>query len=715
MQRTLLWGWFFLALGVAAAQSDANSLEQRITFREPAQRVQTILQTLSKHAGVRLIAAREVQDEIVLVDAESLPLRQVMDSLALALDAEWFPLPDGSYRLARPVKRALQRQAFENERIIKFWREELRKRAPDQLEHPLTETEVRATLRRLRDALREAMGRPEERRQLLNRTNFYEPLYQISPVRRFLHRLVSQIDLSEVVQIPVGEQRIYSNRPGAYLHPFRKSVDPLIQQFLREASLVSALYRDANDGVADLMPLFREQFLYDPFGNALRVDVLENLEYPIVYLIMSRNDAPDLEITLIIQRPSDLKAEELITSTVSLYRFRNSLNLPSEIAWREAPVALSEKARLMLTTLAWTNWGFFLPWTKGVEEDTNLPERFRTIDPAAVEPLSLAATDVLRAYARARQKPIVALILDSETFPYDADYEFVNPNATLRLGVLEMYLAQWEWIEGSVLVAKPEFASYTWNRRYPRDVPNKIIEQVKRRGYFTGDDYLLALRLTPDAKSLNEAWWWFEVNGVQAYRFDQEDVRLLDKMGTAIWRRLLQGETLRVTDLPPIAVKQLHYMAYQATYGGIEVSVSSNSDNLIPAFFYPDGIPPTTQIRLIKETDTGFFQTYRNGIWSDFDSLHTVKWILQRNDEHLQYDYYSYRRRFLKVPSVQYATEIEYVLELIPSDPSGVKLTIWLPNWYELIGKPTRWNEPPKEAKEAFDEVLRTDLDDDDP
>ncbi len=700
MPRVWRWGWFLLTLSVASAQSEADPLQQRVSFREPAQPVRQILQTLSRRTATRFVAAPEVKDEIVLIDAENLSLRQVMDGLALALDAEWIQQPDGSYRLSRPVKRAQQRRARDDARLAQFWREELKKQTPENLERPLVEAEVRATMRRLREMMQEALAQPDDRRRFINRQNFYKPLEQISPTARLLHRLLAQFDLRELTRITINEQRVYSLRLGRYLLPFPKDAQPLVREFLRETAMVNSLYRDPSDGLVDLGSRFERQFGFDPVEDFLPRVASEKPHEPAIYLQVARHGESWLEVVLYILYDGGMREADILRDGVYLYQRGASLNLPEEIKWRDQPVMWSDLGRLQLRAFR-------------EAEDAPSAEPFQAINPAIVEPLSLAPSDILRSYAHARGKPLIALIHDDVSIPDTGDYEAPLPSADTRLGALESYLAQWEWIEGQVLVATPRFASYWWNRRYPRDVVNRIIERVKQRGYFNGDDYFLALQIAPDTEPLDYAWWWFAINGVATYSFNQPDVLLMQAMGEGLWRRLLNGETLRVSDLPTPALKQLHHMVYESALRSVWMEIpDAESWQLLPVFFYPDGVPPTMQVRLKKETATGFFSLYRNGIWSDFNTLSDAHWLAQQSkppiDNSFYAEYLQQKHRFLNGSPVQYATRIGYQLEFIPPDEKGAKLTIWLPDWYTLMGKPTPWNQPPDEAKTAFEEVMKS-------
>ncbi|MFN3689729.1 MAG: hypothetical protein ACK4UU_02255, partial [Fimbriimonadales bacterium] len=448
--------------------------------------------------------------------------------------------------------------------------------------------------------------------------------------------------------------------------------------------------------LADCVSRFEQRFGYNPLEYILPIDTLEQLREPVLYLWVQRVNESSLDIGVYIC-PGD-EAGNTLVDGIYLTPRTASLNLPEEVEWRTQSVKWSDLGRLQLRAFC-------------EAEDAPSVEPFQAINPAVVEPLSLAPSDVLRSYAHARGKPLIALLPENAVDLYTDNFDNPSPDADTKIGALESYLAQWEWIEGPVLVAKPRLASYWWNRRYPRERINSIIERAQQRGYLNSDDYILARQLAPEVELLDYANWWFEINGIEAYWFDQPNVQLLQTMGSGLWQRLLRGETLRASDLPPPVLQQLHHLMYEHAYGVVEVVVPDAEEVLLlPVHcYYPNGIPPTMLVRLKKATEMGFFSTRRNGIWSGFMKLTRAHWLAQTQEP--PYDYSFFRqywlraRRFLDGSPVQYVARAKYDLELIPLEAKGAQLIVALPSWYALVGKPTPWNQPPDEAKAAFEEA----------
>ena len=68
-----------------------------------------------------------------------------------------------------------------------------------------------------------------------------ELLYPLDPSERLMARLVQQLNLRRLLEIPVGECRVFSNVRGRYLLPFGFPVQPLLEQYQREAAMLHQL------------------------------------------------------------------------------------------------------------------------------------------------------------------------------------------------------------------------------------------------------------------------------------------------------------------------------------------------------------------------------------------------------------------------------------------------------------------------------------------
>ncbi|MCX7993716.1 MAG: hypothetical protein N2651_08625 [Fimbriimonadales bacterium] len=696
MQRNLFWGWLCLLLCTASAQSEADPMQQVVSFREPAQRVEQVLKTLSQRGGVTLLAAPEVKHEIVLIDAEALTLRQLMDGLADALDAEWRKQPDGAYRLRRTANLAQRRQAVEGAYAAQKLRERLADLTPRNIDNTLTEAELRSFFRAARERLEAALDVDTKSRDaILNWRDFRRPMYDISPIERLLFRLLQQMDWAEISRIPEGECRFYSNQRGAFLLPFHKDPEPLLQQFLAEIVLVYTFYHDSVEGIHEIVQQYHQRG-YDPLWDMLPVKRWMRITNPVLYLCVRRESEWQFMIFLQVYDAGATSPAAYDGAIINLDIPEETLETRRDLNWRKFPVEWSELGQLQ--------------WQALCKEI--LPEQLKRIDPARVEPLSLVATDLLRAYARALRKPLIALLHDKAADPRLARGEpyqaFHFCQSPVLLGDWQPYLAQWEWTDGDYLIAKPRFASQWWNRRYQRDQAASLIEGARRRGYESAEDALRAAQLAPDASTLASAGWWLRMNGVRISYLDFLTARLMNALGAQARQRLLMGHTVAVGELSAMAIQELNHQILAqwewATLYAPDGSVLSRY-GVFPVYCYPDGVPLSMQVRLQQETTVGFFCKRRNGVWSWFTELTRPHYfaLTVPQDAEQENDYSKGERALYNPERAQYAIRTNFSFELVPFDANAVRLEFGGLNHYTPLGRPTRWDMPPEFAKPAFE------------
>lgn len=692
MQRVWLWGCLGCLLSFAGAQTDADPREQVISFREPAQRVQQILQTLSTRTQAKLVASAEVKDEIVLIDAERLTLQQLMDGLALALDAEWQQQPDGSYRLHRTVSQAQRRRALENQTLIRRWREYAAPCTPTNLQNPLSEADARAALQRIRQTIQEAMDNPDkDTYEVVSVENFHRPVRTVNPAERLLDRILQQMDWNEFVQIPVAEQRIYSTRPSPYAKPFKKSLAALIQQFHQEIATLQRLGTDYD--LATLRRLLKEAGEYLPEDYFPDFTALQRHGVSSLHLVVKRMTPRDLRITLSLHAETPQGRTHIVAVT-NYFRARvESLNLPEPSEWRSKPIGWSERSRQMLFLLNWPDMPPSL-------------DLLQSLSPARVEPLSLVATDILRAYAAARQQSLIALLPDRAVNPLRFRVMY-RLNESTRIGEAERYLAQWEWIEGAILIAKPHTASYHWNRRFQRDGVERIVQQARRRGYVDWEDDFTLMQIAPDADSFGACHWWLHANGISVYH-DHRLSEILQALPPLVRNRLLQGETIALSELPPSVIARLHHALYALDAGFASSSYTGSSPLLDVAACYPSGLPREMRLRLEQDVSLGVFTENWHGLWHNFMDYWRLEDELSIDPSEFEHSriraYYTRLQQNLRSGAVQHGREIDSSLIIFSPDSVRARITINLPKRYELVGKPARWNEPPDELKAELEE-----------
>lgn len=127
-------------------------------------------------------------------------------------------------------------------------------------EDTLTEEQVRLSTRQVRQTLEAATELDKESEwNLFRQERLTTRLYDISPTNRFLFRLLRRVDWGAALHIPIGEYRTYSNMQGAFLLPFKENLQPLLQQFFEEITIVRAVLKDPTDGIIDAWEQYKKR------------------------------------------------------------------------------------------------------------------------------------------------------------------------------------------------------------------------------------------------------------------------------------------------------------------------------------------------------------------------------------------------------------------------------------------------------------------------
>jgi hypothetical protein len=221
-------------------------LQQRVSYDKPGQTLKSLLRDLSAQTNLKLYAAPPLDTEIVLVAVQDMPLKELMEHLAYVVDGEWIAESERQYRLARTPKVIKARTQQDREQALDDLREMLASEEFRRLVEPLTREQVIERIEQIREQLRKLIEENSDERK------FYYQLLKLldkgwaplSPDHRLLCRILQQIDLNALVDIPVGERRVFSNAPGRYLLPLRVNLTPLIEQWLNERTVLHAVITD---------------------------------------------------------------------------------------------------------------------------------------------------------------------------------------------------------------------------------------------------------------------------------------------------------------------------------------------------------------------------------------------------------------------------------------------------------------------------------------
>lgn len=612
-----------LGLGLTLASAD-DPMQQPVHYDQPAQAVKQLLANLSRQTGVRLFAPSPLDAEIVLVSVHGIPLETLMDALAAVMDAQWVKQPNGSYHLLRTPKLARERRAQDDAKILAELRRYLERPETRALTEPLTEPIVRERLQAIQSLAQELVeqapvGSPEWKQAIFK---VAELLYPLDPNERLMARLTRQLNLRRLLEIPVGERRVFSNVQGRYLLPFGFPVQPLLEQYQREAATMYHLWTHPTYGID---PARLASWLPSNYHHRWK---LPQTPFTRLYLIVSRRDPDEFGLKAIL---ADERLEHVVSHDSSLRPILDG----DALSWASLSATPPNGTPPSPVQIGWSDLSRqFIKAYRVLErgrEATAFPE---VLDPNKVEPLSTIPSDVLRTYARQKGRPIVALVPDKLAW-------WISRHALEEYSTLERCLTEFqEDIEveerAEVLLLKPRWSSHWWGRRLDRQAMSRWLQQVRQHGYLKLEDRLALLKMYEPVKrnaAVFEIYQDMVLPAEEIPRFDWQ-IGLLNSLTPRQIDRLRAGEPLTLAELSPAQRERLIHDIYHSearlyTLASVKPEEYAAREKIgrlldrvnLPHVFYPDGLPPNAVIRIAKhhpQGAIGFLTTNRAGIWGDF-------------------------------------------------------------------------------------------------
>ena len=608
-----------LWLGWTLASAD-DPMQRPVHYDQPAQTVKQLLANLSRQTGVRLFAPSPLDAEIVLVSVDGMPLKTLMDALAAVMDAQWVEQPNGSYHLLRTPKLARERRAQDDAKILTELRRYLERPETRALTEPLTEPIVRERLQAIQSFAQESIaqapaGSPEWKQAIFRG---HDLLRSIDPDERLMARLVQRLNLRRLLEIPVGERRVFSNVQGRYLLPFGFPVQPLLEQYQREAATMYHLWTHPTYGID---PARMASWLPSNYHRRWK---LPQTPLTRLYLVVSRVSPGGFLFQAVL---ADESLEHVVKCDFAIY----------ELLWDSPNEATPQASLPSPVRIEWSNLSRqFIDAYRALMRGQEVNAFPEVLDPSKVEPLSTIPSDVLRAYARQRGKSLVALVPDALA-------GWIERHAREGCETLQQYLTLFEFVEDyavieqeGVLLLKPRWSSYWWGQRLDRQAMSRWLQQVRQRGYPNLDDRLALLKMYEPIKRNNAVLFLYQevvLHGETIPNFDWQ-IRFLNSLTQHQIDRLRAGEPLTLAKLSPAQRERLIHDIYHSEarlypLASVEPEEYAAREKIgrlldqvnLPHVFYPDGLPPNTVIRIAKhhpQGAIGFLTTNRAGIWGDF-------------------------------------------------------------------------------------------------
>ena len=608
---TVLWGMVsFFAL----ASPQVADFEQPITFRQSAITVKQLLEALSRQTGVRLTAAPPIRDEFVLVAVEAMPLKELMEHLAYVTDGEWVEQEDGSHRLTRTPRVAQRRRAEDDAQILQRWRELFFSERFRALAEPLTAEQLRTQFSQIRQVIRNALDKHDPTQTELDsdtHRTVERAFNAMNPEYRLIARLLQQIDLKRFLEIPVGEKRVFSNVPGRYLTPFGFSVQPLLEQYLRERELLRTLWRSAEGFDEGLWNEFESRYRSHFFSHS---DAREAMEaegiYSCVYLEVERYGVASLWITLLLTDESQQAIRLAAFLNEEILVLQEALDEPKlpaidKIEWSEQTRQFGDAAR-----------AFFR-----MAEAEALPA---LLDPARTEPLTLVPSDVLLTYAQHKKKNLVALVNESLANLIE---DYIEGQTPLNLYVRTLMTTYEERETEKAVSLRPKWSSYGWLPRVDRIALSRLMHQILKDKHLRLQHFLEFAAITHQRRQ-SVAYTYVQLLDREFSFMSPRATAFLLSLTPAQRQALLTGESIALNQLSRPSREQLFRELYYV-YKYISVTQEQGTNARVPEAagilrygwlhpLFPNGIPEDAQISLSARTNLGAFTARRAGVWSSF-------------------------------------------------------------------------------------------------
>lgn len=199
---------FLGVIGVmlATAAWAQGDLSQKVSYRHPAAPVHILLEELGKQTGVPLGAAANLNNEILIIRVQDVPLKDVLDKIALASAGEWTQEGGKTY-----LVRSSSRMAAENKTELEIRTAAVRKALVEKFKvaPPMSADDVEKVLKQKAQLEKHNQDGSFDR----SAWEQIQSIDHLSPGFRCLQRIVQALDPRAVAALKDGDRIVYSSAP----------------------------------------------------------------------------------------------------------------------------------------------------------------------------------------------------------------------------------------------------------------------------------------------------------------------------------------------------------------------------------------------------------------------------------------------------------------------------------------------------------------------
>lgn len=323
--------------------------------------------------------------------------------------------------------------------------------------------------------------------------------------------------------------------------------------------------------------------------------------------------------------------------------------------------------------------------------------RLRLLDPAITEPHSMITTDLLRSYARAHGKALVAVPHEDALLQIAArSITQAIQSGRDRLELHAIVLQKHEWSErNGVLIAKPLRVSYCWGDRFDRVGVSRMTARVLQRGYLTLNDRLEWAQVESPYGSHGE--FWASWRGATAFRHTSPHTiaRFLNRLSEQERKSLLEGATVRLYQMSPALRNALIHLTY---YADAPVSLSPREPDAIdiPNAIFPMGLPAESVFRVRSNDEACYIPQRADALQESPTPLELSQASPEGESDTAALD---------EIAGL-FGVERFYELELVLPDGRTIRLGS-ISEFRPLAEKPMRWRELPQSVREELTRLMK--------
>jgi hypothetical protein len=561
-----------------------QGLDQKITWQARSAPASRFIRDLADQTGLPLAAGSSVADDVLVASVRDVPVREFLDQIAVALDAEWRD-EAGKRVLVRSAATTRAQEERELEYRSAHIQRELQKLQASMSEKVWDQAAAEHLATRVAALERESGDRMNYRHGMA--------LSAETPVGRLIVRLAAELSPVELAKLQ-SERVVYSAAPTKMQRPLPPTAQRAIELFVQEHALWTA-------AASKLAPEPEEPHW---LSQALIRKPVERQPAKVLLVVEQRG----------LMSMGGFQFSVIVADDAGNIMFRTNRsvgdpweNMEELLAASSSgtPVAFGPLSRSYLDLLR----------RLGQEEDPQEPGDPELLQflrrPDVNEPLDLVLSDAVQAIAADRSKNIVVHLHDL-MMPLVA-WSAMGPATSEKLYGVMARAGGIEWVEAKDwIVGRQKRPALYRAQRADRTSLAKVFQLLANKEHLSLTDQAAVVSLLPDEELSLMLWVLMiafpQAQEVAASSHDHWALRLYASLSEAQRRTLRQEEELSVADL----TAEQRQIVSRAAFRGVGLTFRHNQGGSLslltePTEGMPNGLPPSATISGVASVVEAFF------------------------------------------------------------------------------------------------------------